>query len=178
MRRLAILLLVLVAACSRGDDDPQATATPLSTIAFESDAAEQSVLRIADLGDDWEREAEAAPSTIQIGGKVGPANVKGADDELTVAFKQKDDSGYVTNSVYGGATFRRTGDVDVPALGDEIYTAAINSEVRPGEGAATKRKIEYVVYRVDRMLSFVIAQDVPVSTAARRQEEKVARLTG
>jgi hypothetical protein len=206
MRRLAVLLLVLTFAACAKDETPQATASP--TVTFAPDVAEQSVLRVDDIGSTFERESTAEPSTVQVGGKVGPANVKGAEQEMTIAFKQKDDSGYITNSVFllesvdlaravmeahrqatvekwtqerkdgGGATFRSTGEVDdIPSLGDETFTAAISSEVRTGDGVATKRKIEYVVYRIDRLLSFVIAQDAQVSTFARRQEQKVARLT-
>jgi hypothetical protein len=211
MKRLVVLPLLLalfVPACSSdGDPDAQATGTPTPRLEVPTGAIDDAVLDLEALGPGWSEEKNAAPSTIQVGGRVGAANVKGGEQEATSAFKQTDDSGYVTNSIFlldhteaaqavidehraatkeqwtqervdgGGARYERTGEVgSLPTLGDDMYTAAITAVVTDAEGTETERKIEYVVYRIDRILSFVIAQDVGVSTYVRRQEQKVARL--
>jgi hypothetical protein len=205
---LPLLLALFVPACSDGNNtDGQATGSPTPRLEVRAGAIEDAVLTLDEMGPRWTEEEDAGPSTIQVGGRVGAANVKGGEQDATSAFKQTDDSGYVTNSIFllesadvaqavidehraatadrwtqertdgGGARYHRAGDVgSLPKLGDDMYTAAINAVVIDAEGAETKRSIEYVVYRIDRILSFVIAQDVGVSTTVRRQERKVARL--
>jgi hypothetical protein len=211
MKRLAVLtfLLTLLAACS-GGGEPTSTAEPSARVEVLPGSVARSVLLRDDVADGWTAEENASPSTIQVGGKVGPANVKDAEQEATTAFRQNGGSGYVTNSIFlvesadvaraviaahrqatveswtqerkdgGGAAFRRTGEVSgLPALGDEMFSASINTTIRTGgqgEGPEVKRKIQYVVYRLDRLLAFVISQDTGVNTYARRQEKKVARL--
>lgn len=58
------------------------------------------VLTQSDLGPDWETDPDPSPNTVQIGGRVGAANVRPARAESSTAFRQKDGSGYVSNSVY------------------------------------------------------------------------------
>jgi hypothetical protein len=183
------------------------TGTPTPRLEIPAGALDDAVLSLTDIGPNWKEEKNAVPSTIQVGGRVGAANVKGGEQEATSAFKQTNDSGYVTNSIFlldsgdvaqavidehreatkerwtqervdgGGARYHRKGDVgSLPELGDDMYTAAIDAVVTDAEGDETKRAIEYVVYRFDRILSFVIAQDAGVSTYVRRQEKEVARL--
>lgn len=209
MKRLLVIcaLLTLVgASCSRGGG-PDAEPTPRFEIA--PGALKTALLGAKDVGKGWTQESNAAPSTVQVGGTVGVANVKGAEQEATSAFKERGDSGYVSNSLFlvesvdiaqaviiahrqadeekwtqerkdgGGANFRLTGEVeDLPDLGEEMFTAAINAGVVDASGNETKRKIEYVVYRIDRLLAFVIAQDAGVSKYVRMQEQKVATLVG
>lgn len=208
MKRLVVFVVLLVsaAACNQTEEPPPTTASPLSVGAGELETA---ALGKADAGKGWTEEKDAAPSTIQIGGEVGAANVKGAEQEATSAFKQEAGAGYVTNSLFlvesaslaeaviaahrqateekwtqerkdgGGTQFRRTGEVSgLPGLGDEMFTAKVNATVRTAGGVEAKRKIEYVVYRIDRLLAFVIAQDVGVSKYARAQEQNVAKLAG
>jgi hypothetical protein len=202
---LAAAVAFTVNGCADGTnsaDSPSPTRLELAAGALNGAA-----LTGTDVGGGWDKDSGAVPSTIQIGGKVGAANVKGAEQEVTSAFKQKDGSGYVSNSVFlvesaalaesviaahreataerwtqerkdgGGTDFRRTGQLsDLPALGDEMFTATVNATVRQANGTETKRKIEYVVYRIDRLLAFVIAQDVGVGKYVRAQEQRVARV--
>lgn len=207
MRRalaVSVLALLLLASCS--SEDPS-SATDAPDVAFVPGALTAATLTADDLPDGWEVADDPAPSTIQYGGRVGPANIASPEQEITVAFREDGGSGYVSNSVFllesvdlaravmlahtrsdaekwtqerqdgGGASFRRTGEIDgLATLADEVATAAINSEVTDADGAVTKRRIGYVAYRMDRIVAFVIAQDADVAPLARRQAERVDRL--
>lgn len=210
MRRAALVFALLVlgtTACA--DEQPQATDQPTPRLEVSVDALEEAALELPDLGEGWRPAEDDAPVTLQIGGRVGPSNIRDAENEITTAFEQTAGTGYVSNSIFlvesgdiasawldqhaqatrerwtqerqdgGGARYERTGDVSgLPSLGDETFSAAIDAVVEDGEGNETSRKIEYVVYRVDRIVAFVVAQDVGVATYARRQEAKVSELVG
>ncbi len=167
-----------------------------------------SALEAKDVGSTWTQETNPVPSTVQIGGRVGPANVKDAEAEGISAFKKP--PAYITSNVFllestelaqgvllahnqaedeetwvqerkdgGGARFKRVGDVeDLPDLGEESYSARLSVTVTDAKGDETKRKIQYVVFRVNRLVAFVIAQDANVGKLAARQEKKVVSLTG
>jgi hypothetical protein len=78
----------------------------------------------------------------------------------------------------GGARFKRAGPVeDLPQLGDETYSARLSATIVDEEGKETKRRLQYVVFRTDRIVAFVITQDVGVQKYATRQEQKLASLT-
>jgi hypothetical protein len=212
MKRLALLLsaVVLLAAIACSDnDDPQATGSPTPGIEVEDGALERAALTLEDLGQGWQRADDTAPVTLQIGGRVGPSNIKDddAEEDVTTAFEQSEDTGYVSNSIFllenadiasawidqhreatdetwtqermdgGGARYTRSGEVgSLPSLGDETFSATVDAVVEDAQGAETQRKIEYVVYRIDRILGFVVAQDVGAGTYVRKQEQKVASL--
>ena len=209
-RFITLTLLVLAsAACGRGDE-PRPAADPTPGLEVSAEQVEAALITGTDLGPGkWAKETNPAPSTVQIGGKVGPANVKDAEEEAIVAFRKQDGSAYVTNSIYlvdsaevaeavilahhqaeseetwtqerkdgGGARFKRAGPVKgLPALGDETYSARLGVTVIDADGDEVERKIHYVVFRNNRLLTFVITQDTDSVPVARRQEEKVARLT-
>ena len=194
-------------ACQRTEDPPPATPAPVEITA---DAVRSAVLSAGDVGDGWTAEEGATPSTVQIGGKVGPANVKESEVSATTAFAQDEGTGYVTNSIFllsteevaraylaehreaddktswvqerkdgGGARYERTGQIgNLPSLGDEMYSAKIDAFVTEGDAEEVERDIEYVAYRIDRVLAFVVAQDVGVGAHVRKQERKLTNLTG
>lgn len=209
MKRPLVLiaaLAIVTVACAR-NGDPTPTATPGPQITAED--VESAVLTIDDLGEGWESDEDATPSTVQIGGRVGPANIRDAEVSATNGFVQEAGTGYVSNSIFllesveiaqavmlaheeadgieswtqerrdgGGAQYERTGRIDdLPSLGDERYSATLDATVRDAEGEETERAIEYIVFRVDRVLAFVVAQDEPAGGYAGRQERKLARLT-
>ena len=98
---ITVVVLALGAACARGEDgaSPAADATPaLEVTGAQIDAA---LITAADLpAGAWKKEPDPVPSTVQVGGKVGPANVKGAEEEAIVAFRKEGGSAYVTTSIY------------------------------------------------------------------------------
>ena len=213
MKRLltALVIAFVAVACSDGGDGASQTVlSPTPAVQITADDVRSSVLGATDMGEDWQKEANASPSTVQIGGKVGPANVKDAEADATSAFKAMEGSGYVSDSIYllsstelaesvmeahrdaqdidkwtqervdgGGSRFTNKGKVNnLPSLGDEMYTATLDVKVtKPGTPEVT-RKIEYVAYRIDRVVAFVIAQDAVVSTYVSKQEKKLTRLAG
>jgi hypothetical protein len=213
VRRLitvTVLALTLGAGCGRGDEPATPAADSTPALDVTADQIEAALISGTDLGaGKWSKENDPVPSTVQVGGKVGPANVKGAEEEAIAAFRKEGGSAYVTTSIYlvdspevaqavmvahhqaeseqtwtqerkdgGGAGFKRAGPVKgLPALGDETYSARLGVTVRDADGSETERKIHYIVFRTNRLLTFVITQDTDSVPIARRQEAKVARLT-
>jgi hypothetical protein len=214
MKRSALLLALfalLLGACSTGEESPRPDGTPdpEPQLEVEPEQLPDGLLELSDIGEGWTEDEDPEPSTVQIGGQVGPANLKTSEAEAISAFEETDGSGYITNNLFllvnadtahewielhrhghatktwvqdredgGTATNKNNGPIeDLPALGDEMYTARIAVTIEDGDGVKTERRVHYVVYRVDRLLSFVIAQDADAAVFARRQESRVARLT-
>jgi len=63
-----------------------------------------------------------------------------------------------------------------PPLGDQMFATRLHASITDEKGAKTERNVDYVVYRVGRVVAFVIAQDVPAAPFARKQEAKVERV--
>src|SRR4051812_22705000 len=62
-------------------------------------------------------------------------------------------------------------------LGEEMYAARFEVNVKTKSSPTpVKRTVEYVAYRIGRVLSFVVAQDSAVATFAKRQEARLARI--
>lgn len=105
MKRLLLLFaafaLLATAACSKAS--PQASSAPTATpILLSGTQLEKSLLGISDVGaEKWEADPSAGPSTVLIGGKVGPGNVVNLDGttDATSAFKVKDGTGYVSDTL-------------------------------------------------------------------------------
>lgn len=209
MRRLIVfvLLCAFAAGCDQGSQ--QATPAP-ATPRLEVTTAQlrDAALSLADVASKWEADENAAPSTVQVGGRVGPANIEDAEAQATTAFKEKEGTAYLSNSLFlvsseeiahavmvahqdadsptrwvqdredgGRATFRHTGTVsNLPTLGDESYSAVLSVKIIEADGKETKRSVEYVAYRVNRVLAFVVAQNARASVYARRQERNVSSL--
>jgi hypothetical protein len=97
------LVLLAVTSCNSGGDQQQPS--PTATVADEPPLEltkgdlEGAVLTPADAGGKWEAAKNAAPSTVLIGGVVGPANIDVAQEEATSAFVEKDGTGYLTNTL-------------------------------------------------------------------------------
>lgn len=202
-----VIAALLLAGCERVDE---ATPTPSPTARITQTDVEATLLEVSDVGDEgegWEAQPEAQPNTVQIGGRVGAANVDHATGRATAAFEQTEGSGFVSNSIFsfenaetaqavilahnqaetdtwtqereeeGGATFTSQGPLDdVPSLGDEMFTARLDVVIRDADGNETERMIEYVTFRVGRLVSFVVTQDTQAGVLARRHERKVARI--
>jgi hypothetical protein len=62
-----------------------------------------------------------------------------------------------------------------PPLGDQMFATRLHATITDAKGAKTERNVEYVVYRVGRVVAFVIAQDAGAASVARKQETKVQR---
>jgi hypothetical protein len=91
-------------------------------------------------------------------------------DKTTTWRQQREDGGYVDAKKIGTVTA-------LEPLGDEMYTARVEVNVLPkGATAPTKRVVEYVAFRIGRIMSFVVAQDAGVATFAKRQEAHLARV--
>ncbi len=99
MRKLVlpvVALLLLATACSSAKEAAP-TEPPLNL--SDSDVR-NAVLGSKDLGDEWEQQKDPRPSTVQIGGKVGPANIEPVQASATSAFVQKAGAGYISNTLY------------------------------------------------------------------------------
>ena len=105
MRKLVVALtvaLLAVTACSRNGSEPSPspTATPETPPLELTDGdLEGAVLTSSDAGEKWEAAKENAPSTVLIGGDVGPANINVAQAEATSAFVEKEGTGYLTDTL-------------------------------------------------------------------------------
>ena len=96
----ALAVLVLLGGCNRSPDTPTATATPDDPpLELTTGDLETALLTQSDAGDKWEVAKEAAPSTVLIGGQVGPANIDIATADSTSAFNETDGSGYLSNTL-------------------------------------------------------------------------------
>lgn len=62
-----------------------------------------------------------------------------------------------------------------PPLGDQMFATRLHATIVDAKGAKTERNVEYVVYRVGRIVAFVITQDVGAASFARKQEKNVER---
>lgn len=65
-----------------------------------------------------------------------------------------------------------------PPLGDGMFATKLRASITDPRGAKTGRTVEYIVYRVGRIVAFVVAQDTPAAPHARKQEAKVKRAAG
>jgi hypothetical protein len=96
---VALAVLVVLGGCSRSNE-PSATATPdAPPLELTAGDLETALLTQSAAGDKWEAAKEAAPSTVLIGGQVGPANIDIATADATSAFSEKDGTGYLSNTV-------------------------------------------------------------------------------
>jgi len=62
-----------------------------------------------------------------------------------------------------------------PPLGEQMFATRLHATITDAKGAKTERNVDYIVYRVGRVVAFVIAQDVAGAPFARRQEANVQR---
>src|SRR5688572_7353768 len=105
MKRSALLLVLFaffVGACSSEEPTPSVEATPDPEPQLEIDPEQlpNGLLELKDIGDGWTTDDDPEPSTVQIGGKVGPANLKKSEREAISAFEETDGSGYITNNLF------------------------------------------------------------------------------
>ncbi len=99
MRKLALAvaaLLLTSAACTSGQEAAP-TEPPLN---LSSSDIRGAVLTEEEAGAEWDTETGARPSTVQIGGMVGPANIEPVRASATIAFVQEEGSGFVSNTLY------------------------------------------------------------------------------
>jgi hypothetical protein len=94
-RALLLVLVLFVASCGRGADKTSAPPPPdLDRRDLMAAVLDQKVV-----GDSWEAKVSPGPNTVQVGGRVGAANIRPLLAEATTAFSQKEGTGYVTNSI-------------------------------------------------------------------------------
>jgi hypothetical protein len=98
---VALAVLVLFGGCNRSSNDgPTPTATPDDPpLELTTGDLETALLTASDAGEKWEAAKDAAPSTVLIGGQVGPANIDIATADATSAFTQKEGTGYLSNTL-------------------------------------------------------------------------------
>jgi len=94
---LAVAVPLLVSAACNSAQETAPTEPPLNV---SSSDVREAVLGDGDLGDEWSKEDDARPSTVQVGGKVGPANIEPVRASATSAFVQNEGSGYLSNTLY------------------------------------------------------------------------------
>jgi hypothetical protein len=94
---LAICALVVLATACSSTPEAVPTEAPLN---LSNDDLAGAVLETREVGDEWTKEKGPRPSTVQIGGRVGPANIEPTNAAATSAFVKKDASGYISNTVY------------------------------------------------------------------------------
>jgi hypothetical protein len=91
-------------------------------------------------------------------------------DQIKTWRQQRNDGGYLDAKKIGGVT-------GLDTLGDDMYTARLEVNVRPkGSAVAVKRGVDYVAFRIGRIMSFVVAQDAPVKAFAEREEARLAHV--
>ncbi|HYZ93483.1 MAG TPA: hypothetical protein VFA34_14005 [Actinomycetota bacterium] len=94
-RALLVTLLVVVTSCGGGAKTASAPPPP----DLDRDDLKTAVLDQKIVGDSWQAKENPGPNTVQIGGRVGAANIRPLLAEATSAFTQKDGTGFVTNSL-------------------------------------------------------------------------------
>ena len=62
-----------------------------------------------------------------------------------------------------------------PPVGEQMFATRLHATITDAKGAQTERNVDYIVFRVGRVVAFVIAQDVAGAPFARKQESKVVR---
>lgn len=86
-------------ACNRSTQTSP-TPTPTSPpLVLTSEQLEGAVLTEADAGAKWDGADQPTPSTVLIGGEVGPGNIEAATAQATSAFKQKSGSSYLSDTL-------------------------------------------------------------------------------
>lgn len=96
---VVLVVLSLGAACNRSDDPATTPAPSDPPLELTTGELETALLSLSDAGEEkWEAEDDAAPSTVLIGGEVGPANIDTTAD-ATSAFTSKEGTGYLSNTV-------------------------------------------------------------------------------
>ena len=204
MRFRALLLVVVVfGATSCGNGEKEAPPPPDLT-------REQLLATTLDqesVGDGWERKESPGPNTVQIGGRVGAANVRPVLAEATSAFDQAEGTGFISDTILllrseemaravipaheeaalktswtqdrqdgSQASFKFSGGVQLPSLGDAMFAARLMAIIRTPEGQESERAVEYVTFSLGPLIAFVVTQEVGAGQYARRLESRVARL--
>lgn len=94
LRVLAVLVTaVLATSCARGEPAPSPTPD------LGRADLRKALLGAEDIGEGWKAREDASPNTVQIGGRVGAANVRPVRASATAAFEQEEGSGYVSNTL-------------------------------------------------------------------------------
>lgn len=162
------------------------------------------------MGPGWTPKPDATLNTVQIGGRIGAANISNPPAQTTTAYTQKSGSGFLTDSVFlmgtptlarnvidfhsqaaSTATWTQTrtegGKTDwkisgaltgFPSLGEQMFATRLHASITDAKGAKTERNVEYVVFRVGRIVAFVVAQDVGAAPFAQKLATKVAQTAG
>jgi hypothetical protein len=94
IKGMALLFVLLAATACRG-----AKQAPAPTPDIDREDLLGAVLDQDAVGEDWDEKDNPGPNTVQIGGRVGAANIHPLLAEATSAFQRKEESGFVSNSV-------------------------------------------------------------------------------
>lgn len=100
MRRTLVASALCVAVLGACGTEREATPTAAPLPALDDADLAKAVLTSDDVGEGWTEDEDAAPNTVQIGGRVGAANVTNPVAQSTTSFTQKPGTGSVSNSVF------------------------------------------------------------------------------
>jgi len=87
-----LVVLVLAGSCGGGEETPPPPDLDRQDLT-------RALLNAQDAGDAWEQTENPAPNTVQIGGQVGAASIRPSRAEATSAFKQREGSGFVSDTI-------------------------------------------------------------------------------
>jgi len=61
----------------------------------------------------------------------------------------------------------------IPSLGEQMFATRLHATIIDAKGAKTERNVEYVAFRIGRVVAFVVAQDVGAAPFANKLAAKV-----
>lgn len=95
MRVLALLLMATIAASACGESKKEAPPPPdLSRQQLKGATLVQGAV-----GEGWKAKENPGPNTVQIGGRIGAANIRPVQVEATSAFNQEEGTGFVSDTI-------------------------------------------------------------------------------
>ncbi len=92
MRILAVVLLLLAVSCAGENEAPPPPD-------LDRDDLMSATIDTKTIGGGWAPKENPGPNTVQIGGRVGAANIRPVVAEATSAYDEKDGDGYVSNTL-------------------------------------------------------------------------------
>lgn len=96
---LIVLVPIFSGACTKKTETLPTASPQDPPFQFFEEALRGAALTTADVGAKWEADKNPTPSTVLIGGVVGPANIDIAKAEATTAFLETNGSGYLSNTL-------------------------------------------------------------------------------
>ena len=131
------MILAVVVSAASACSDPGTIDVDVTLPSLDSADLAGATVSAGDVGEDWEEQQGATPSTVQIGGKVGPANIPNPVAQATSAFEKKEGDGVVSNTVY--------------LLGsEEVAAAVMDAHTKATDRSWTQRRSDGGSYAFER----------------------------